>query len=117
YTMNNVYFTIGISASGKTTWAKNSCKETNAVRINRDDLRGSLFGLSLQEYFDTYNDHKDKEKIISSLVFKMANEALKQGKDVVLDNTHLSIKYIKEILNNIEGNVVFRDIWFLENPQ
>ena len=114
--MRTVHFTIGISASGKTTWAKKFCKENNAIRINRDDLRASLFGLTLQEYFNNFSEHRDKENIITSLVFKMANQAIKEGKDVVIDNTHLQLKYIKEILNKIEGNVRFELVWILENP-
>lgn len=114
--MNKCIITIGISASGKTTWSKNYCKENNAVRINRDDIRASLFGYTLQEYFDNWQDNQDKEPLITSLVYKMANQALKQGKDVIMDATHLQIKYIKDIVKNIDGDVQFEINWFFENP-
>ena len=38
--------TVGISASGKTTWAKAHAQATGAIISNRDDLRFSNVGRS-----------------------------------------------------------------------
>ncbi|CAL9992741.1 polynucleotide kinase [Vibrio phage D484] len=39
-----VIVTVGVPASGKTTWAEQFCAKTGAVNVNRDDARQELFG-------------------------------------------------------------------------
>lgn len=99
-----VYITIGISGSA---WAKQQCRvNKNTIRINRDDMRVSLSGMSLSDYFKRV-DQTHLEDLITSLSWKMANYAIKKGNNVILDNTHLEIKYIKSILNNITEDCEF----------
>jgi predicted kinase len=108
-----VKITTGISGSGKTTWAKEQCRiNPNTIRVNRDEMRSTLFGLSLQEYFDTFNENKDKENLITSLTWKLVNEAVSLGKDIILDNTHLDIRYIRDILKNVDEDCDFEIVPF-----
>jgi predicted kinase len=107
-----VTITIGVSGSGKTTWAKKECRTNyNQIRVNRDDLRASLFGLTLSDYFKQNNVY-NREELITDISYKMINEAVKNGQNVIIDNTHLSIAYIRNILNSIDGDVEFRTEWF-----
>ena len=96
--MKKIIVTVGISGSGKSTWAKNYCLENkNWFRINRDDLRKSIIPVSLNEYHTWDNIEKHK---IENLVTQMHNllliNTLKLGYDVVLDNTHLRQSYIND---------------------
>lgn len=82
--------TIGISNSGKTTWAEEFIKEhPEFVNINRDDLRYSLFCeqkcLSLSEY----KFSKAKEDSVSKEAVKMAKEYLSEGTSVIISDTNL----------------------------
>lgn len=101
---------IGVSGSGKSTIAKKYLDlNINAVRINRDDLRKTLFGVEQidVEYYDR-KDLKECEKLVSEISEQIMYDTLNKGKDIVLDNTHLQKKYIDEIirkfnhLDNIE---------------
>lgn len=86
-----VIFLKGLPGSGKSTWAKQWVEENSIsrVRINKDDLRLLLH----QGRFS-----KGNEKQILRLEEAILLDSLNQGKNVVLDNTHLSI-------NNIGANI------------
>ena len=107
-----VTITIGISGSGKSTWAKRVCSvNKSTIRINRDDLRASLSGMELSDYFQKV-DKTPLESLITSLSWKIANDAINRGNNVILDNTHLNIKYFKDVLNNITEDCDFQVQWF-----
>lgn len=91
---------IGVSGSGKSTVAKKYLQlNPNAVRINRDDLRKTLFGVEQidVEYYDR-KDFRDCEKLVSEVSEQIMYDTLNKSKDIVLDNTHLQKKYIDEII-------------------
>lgn len=79
----------GLPASGKSVWAKAYVKTNpNAVRINRDELRLMLKDVQ----FDP-----DIEGIITSAqVFLMAGFGA-ESRDIVLDNTNLNPKVMREM--------------------
>lgn len=98
---------IGASCSGKSTETARMFDEGlmngNFVDvISRDQERGDLFG----EY--RQGDAKE-EKLITSICHQKVVNRLRDGKDVILDNTHLGWKYIRRILNqyNSMADVVF----------
>lgn len=46
--MSKIILCRGIQGSGKTTWAKQYCKEhPNSIRVNRDDIRAIEVAISL----------------------------------------------------------------------
>jgi predicted kinase len=96
--MKKVIIVVGISGSGKSTWAKQFCIENPTwLRINRDDIRKSMLSVTLQEY---NNWPVDEFRKIESLVTKQHNSllinALSDGWNVIIDNTHLKASYINE---------------------
>lgn len=86
--MSTVIVTRGLPGSGKSTWAKAWVAEDpeNRVRVNRDDLRYSLFG----KYWGVDED------MVTAVEESIVRRALKQGKDIVIDATHLKAAYIKK---------------------
>jgi len=70
--------TLGIPASGKSTWAKQFCEDTGFLRVSSDDLRFMLYGV---------------HDLISPIEFDLLDvcvcELLKQHKNVVVDATNL----------------------------
>lgn len=90
---------IGISGSGKTTEARKLLEENpNYVRVNRDDIRAMLFGYTDKTAYQHY-DRKDMgylEVIVSGVQDKSIREGLKANKSVIIDNTNLSMKYLRE---------------------
>lgn len=78
--------TIGVPASGKTTWAEKYCEKGNVVNVNRDDTRQALFG---PFKWGEYDFVKNKEELVTKTNKDKILIALKQGKDVVVSDTNL----------------------------
>lgn len=80
--------TVGISASGKTTWAKEYAKANkNTIITNRDDLRFSLTGTT---GWGDYKFNKNIENIVTNIQMHTIFQAKIAGKDVVIADTNLS---------------------------
>jgi predicted kinase len=82
--MHTLTCTRGLPGSGKSTWAR----QQDAVRVNRDDIRFSLFG--------TYWGGSISEEMVTKVERAIATEALKEGRNVVVDATHLRPRYLRE---------------------
>lgn len=77
-------YTVGLPASGKTTWAKQYISNAGnpyTVRINKDDLRAMLHN-------DIFNGKR--EKITVSSRNALITTALNAGFDVIVDDTNLN---------------------------
>ena len=79
----------GIARSGKSTYIQNNIDD-NTVVISRDSLREMLF-------LDKNN--MKNEELVTSCFEKVLQEALKTGKDIVIDNTNLLSKYIAQFID------------------
>jgi predicted kinase len=79
---------VGIPASGKSTYAIEKVRNnSDYIRINRDSLRMMFSGSYLVDY--------SVEKIITEVEYNIIDSVLKSGKSIVIDNTHLRLKYIR----------------------
>lgn len=74
-------FLIGLSGSGKSTWAEEFIKNNDAELLSSDRLRLELFG--------DENDQRHNSEVFNEL-HRRAIKFLKQGKTVVYDATGLS---------------------------
>jgi predicted kinase len=87
---NTVIFTIGIPASGKSTWCEYFLSQNkNFVRVSRDDLRKMFRNESMPS--------SHLEQMVTDLVTKISIESLNRGYGVLLDATHIKIIYIERI--------------------
>lgn len=90
---------IGLSGSGKSTLARQYCRDkSDYLRVNRDDLRRSLLSVSLSEYNQTWPEHqRDRvERMVNELQTTTILQGLKQGWNLVIDNTNLRLSYISQ---------------------
>ncbi|GBO53918.1 hypothetical protein APA_1866 [Pseudanabaena sp. lw0831] len=103
--MLTVYFTIGLPASGKSTWAKAKVdKSPNGIkRVNKDELRAMLDN----SYFS-----KGNEKFVLNIQDQIIKAALEEGKHVIIDNTHLAPKHEARIRELIKGLAVLEIVDF-----
>lgn len=85
-----VCLTVGIPASGKSSWAKAEIAKDplNYVRVNGDSLREMCNG-------SVYS--QDYEKIIIEARNYFIRDALKRNLNVIVDNLNLSPRHFKEI--------------------
>lgn len=94
--MNKIIVLIGVSGSGKSTFAKGYVENhRDTVIISRDTIRMALFGFSERNYRDYYKgDVTEREKIVTNFFNSQVSYALEKGLDVIADNTHLNTSYI-----------------------
>jgi predicted kinase len=85
--MSLVTLTVGISASGKSTWAREESKRTGAVIVCRDDIRISQ-GLK----------HGQNEELVTKLSHGHIEIALKSGFDVIVADTNLIPKFRNQLV-------------------
>jgi predicted kinase len=94
-----IYALIGIPGSGKSTLARTMVRYMNAVIINKDSLREMLFGYT-EENVAAYWDREDINKLEKQIVDyqdTLIKQTLNAGRDVILDNTHVRLKYINDL--------------------
>lgn len=96
--MKTVFITVGISASGKTTWANQQCNKSRPEgsprwwNINRDHIRLNILhdGITWAEYkFNKTNENK-----VSEIALEQFNEAVSMGiENIIISDTNLNAKY------------------------
>lgn len=86
-----VILTVGIPASGKSTWAKSVVAQDphNWVRINNDDIRTMINGSQWS---------RETEKLVATIRMSMLREALKRNRSVIIDNLNITSDHWKQTL-------------------
>lgn len=85
--------TVGVSASGKTTFAREYAKQHKAIVANRDDMRFSMTGAT---GWGDYKWDKKIETIVTNQQYNLAYNAAQMGKDFILADTNLNAERRKE---------------------
>lgn len=101
--MARLYLMIGIPGAGKTTWAR---ALSHVVYIGSDEIRQELYGKEL-----TLRGHGKVHRIMMDRALK----ALKAGRDVVLDSSHLTRRSRRWVLKQLPPDVETVAI-FLNTP-
>lgn len=108
--MSKAIITVGVSASGKTTFAENLCrKDKSWINVNRDDLR---FTLTTANGWSEYKFNKDVENMITELQKSMCAMAYSKGKNVIISDTNLNPKTRKmweEYLTRLGMEIEYKD--------
>jgi predicted kinase len=91
--------TVGISGSGKTTWAEAFCRKQGYINVNRDNFRFTLFGST------SWNDYKftgDREGLVSEQCNSLIDECAERGRNIVISDTNLSAKYRDPLVSRLK---------------
>ena len=101
--MQKILILSGISGSGKSTFAKKFCVENPTyLRINRDEIRKSILPITLNEYWQKDKEYQHKiESIVQSLHENAISSVLKRKRDLVIDNTHLKVSYLNDLVKSL----------------
>lgn len=92
--MANVYFTVGISGCGKTTYCHKFAANDDFI-LDSDDIRQELWG-------DAQNQ-KEPHRVFE-LMLKRTLEALEKGKNVWYCATNLSMKHRLQFVKNVRAH-------------
>lgn len=100
--MAKIILCRGIQGSGKTTWAKQYCKEhPNTIRVNRDDIR--------QMFSQKWS--KELEQIVIDTELRAIDNALHEEMDVVVDDVSNLNRYtVDKIWNIVEKYQQMRSV-------
>jgi len=97
----HVIFTVGVSASGKTTWATDFVKKHFGWKvISRDDLRASIcvpFSWAAWKKFGS-----NGEKKVNELQQEMIREAVSNSQNVIICDTNLSPKNFNHLVETFK---------------
>lgn len=109
--MIKVEMLVGIPGSGKSTYAKQVVAKdpSNWVRVNNDDLRAMMNGSVWSA---------DYEKIVTDARNYLIRDALKRGKNVIIDNLNLNRRHFDDvckIAKSVNTDVqVYEKAFFIE---
>ena len=105
--MLKVILTVGIPASGKSTWSKEEVRKDpeSTIRINRDDLRNML---------TNYHYSESNEKFVSAIKEFTLVHALKRGGNVIIDETNLNKRNFHDVCDIVRSLNV--DCLVMEKP-
>ena len=87
---NTAYLMIGIPGAGKNTYISENLTNENTVSISRDDIR---IELGYCKDGEKYVGSTEEEKNVTDRYFEILNDAIKNGKDVVLNDMNIKRKY------------------------
>src|SRR5579864_9518084 len=109
--MIKVEMLVGIPGSGKSTYAKQVIAKdpANWARVNNDDLRAMLNGSVWSA---------DYEKMITDARNYLIRDALKRGKNVIIDNLNLNRRHFDDvckIAKSVNADIqIFEKVFFVE---
>jgi predicted kinase len=94
---------VGISGSGKTTWAEKFCKnentwknETKWENINRDDIRRALFDFGP---WGNYKFTKAREKRVTVVQEQLIFDAFIRKNNIIISDTNLNFKTRQRLIS------------------
>ena len=94
--------TVGVSASGKTSFAESFLQEgdnkASWVNINRDDIRWELLGV---KDWSKWNWKREKE--VTSIQRASLAKAASEGKNVIVSDTNLNPKFRNDLLEYLHS--------------
>ena len=105
--MAELFLMAGCPGAGKSTFLKNRIKKDTSVVISRDVIRFSIVKPD-EDYFS----HEDE---VLEIFWKQINEAIADGKDVFVDQTSLTPRARKWLLQHVEGYEHANLIWIDED--
>jgi predicted kinase len=109
--MIKVEMLVGIPGSGKSTYAKQVVAKdpSNWVRVNNDDLRAMMNGSVWSA---------DYEKMVTDARNYLIRDALKRGKNVIIDNLNINRRHFDDvckIAKSVNADIqVFEKAFYIE---
>lgn len=101
-----VFLTVGIPASGKSTFIRKQIKENDGAYISRDEVRFSII--------TDEDDYFGKENLVFDTFVQKVQNAIDDDngpEDVYVDATHVSWGSRKKILNRLSFGNVKELVW------
>ncbi len=90
--MTSVTATIGLPASGKSTWARNQQKnDFSIVLVSKDEIRAMLYGKGVVPW------SSENERLTEAVRDGIVRASLIRGKSVIVHDTNLGSLHVKRL--------------------
>jgi len=100
------YILVGLIGSGKTSWAKMVAgTDFSNIRVSGDDIRGMIK--------DRYTYDVQLEPLVDEMKMSMIFEVLKNGKNVTIDDCHLTKKERRKLCDSIKSGFSWVNIIYV----
>lgn len=110
--MPYIEVTVGVSSSGKSTYAKSEVKKSRGmlVEVNRDNTRKSMYAAAS---WGEYKFNNDRENLVTAANKAAVESAVAAGKSVIISDTNLSPVY-RKLWQDYAASVgyEYRELWF-----
>lgn len=84
------YIMIGLTGSGKSSWARMTAKTNfNTIRVSNDDIRSMIK--------DRYTFDYQLEPLVRKMGDALVEQVLLDGKNVIIDDCHLTVEHRREL--------------------
>ena len=90
---------VGISSSGKSTFAKDLLKK-GWMQIERDVIRRQMFGF---KQWNEYKFNKTNEERVTAVINQLLFDACVEEKNIVVSDTNLNPKYREALIAKLES--------------
>ena len=100
-----VIFTVGVSASGKSTWTKNFIESNpEFIEINRDNIRKAIHKEKTGEPFSWTTWNQKWERAVTKIQTEQLDCAINNKLSIVISDTNLNIKHLNTKIKMFESN-------------
>lgn len=87
-----VIATVGLPASGKSTWAREYASlDQNAILVSKDEIRAMIFGNGMVPW------SQENERLTEAIRDEIVKEALGRGRSVIVHDTNLAAVHLKAL--------------------
>lgn len=100
-----VIFTVGLPASGKSTFVQKLAKTENAVILSSDTIRQELFG----------DATKQKSRLIFRVLYERLNELVAKGYSVIVDATNIERERRMFALKKLPATIQ-KECYYFDTP-
>ncbi len=97
---SKIIISVGLPFSGKSTYATELIKnDSSYVEINRDNIRKKLFHVG---GWSDYEITTERENQVTTEQFNEIRQAIDSGKNIIITNTNLRMKYVRRFVSLFE---------------
>lgn len=100
--------TVGLPASGKTTYTMEMIKDYGGVNVNRDDIRVMVCG--------GWTGKEEDEKLVTQIQQAAIVSGLKKQQKVIVSDTNLNRGIVKNLIKIAQNWGASVEFWYFDTP-